>query len=447
MFPLVDIMCLLHSDMHFLHFSLLLFTGDVHAAAPLSLAVPEETTASSKASLAEKGEGLSVGHETPTSILESLPAEDTSTNRLPDVHDMTVENTELTKSASEEAPDYQDLSLSQDEQLLDRKKTALQTAKAQQPRLRGHAPQAGKVPGKKVFSRTNKLTGRPDEKEVRHKKERKRASKSVFDEGHNARREDEDQMKLAALSKNVEVSDVNPLAGKRRYSENKLISFRKQQTKVTKGTPDNQVHRPGARTKTRFPQRRPRGKEDAVERSKVSATSVLEEQNLSRDAEATTEHKIEAPIGNSAQTSASQNSVDGDERVLKKEGTDDIEFLMKKAVRGAALNAVIIQYLVDEARKKDRDADGLLEQQINNLNALAVKFMRFNKDMKEAVEKARDNPELQNQLVNYWLDHLVAQQLVIFKTFDPSTLNVEPKLTQSVPPLSLEKDLPLSYPN
>ncbi|KFH01419.1 hypothetical protein TGVAND_265030 [Toxoplasma gondii VAND] len=446
MFPLMDIMCLLHGYMHFLHFSLLLFTDAVHAAAPLSLVVPEETAASSKASLAEKGEELSVVHETPTSILESLPAENTSTNRLPDVHDMTVENTELTKRASDEAPDYQDLSLSQDEDLLDRKKTTLQTGKAQQPRLRGHAPQAGKVPGKKVFSRTNKLTDSPDEKEVTHKKERKRGhtSKSRFDKGHNVRPEDGDRVKLSALSHDVKVSDVNPLVRKRRYSDNKLISFRKQQPKATQGTPDNKVHHPGARTKTRFAQRRPRGKEDAVERSKVSATPVLEEQNLSSDAEATTEHKITAPMGNSAQTSA---SVDEGDRVLKKEETDDIEFLMKKAVRGAALNAVIIQYLVDEARKKDTDAEGLLEQQINNLNALAVKFMRFNKDMKEAVEKARDNSELQNQLVNYWLNHLVAQQLVIFKTFDPSTLNVEPKLTQSIQPLSLEKDLSLSSPN
>ncbi|CBZ50945.1 conserved hypothetical protein [Neospora caninum Liverpool] len=415
--------------------------GVVQAASPVRPAVAEEPTDSPGGSVAEGGERFSIEKQASTlSIPESLSANSTSTFPLPDEPDVAEDYPAGPKDASEEAPHYQDLSLSEGAELFDRKTKKLQTGKARHPRLRGHAQQAysGKLGRKGLFSQNEKSTDHHDEEAFTHKKDRKRehATKSVVGEGKNVLREDEAHTRLSALSKNAGVPERGSLARKRRPADTKLFPIGKtQSTNDTQNILGKEKHRRGTPAKN-VSHGQSRGKEQTVG-SKISA-AVVEEKLLdfSSEADATREETPKKSIEHSTQLSGSNSYVDRDAGVHQEESTGDIEFLIKKAVRGAALNAVIIQYLVDEARKGDTDTKGLLEQQVNNLNSLAVKFMKFNRDMKEAVDNASDNPELQTQLVTYWLNHIIAQQLVIFRTLDPAMLKLEPKLTQSHQPSS-----------
>ncbi|PHJ20609.1 hypothetical protein CSUI_005563 [Cystoisospora suis] len=95
----------------------------------------------------------------------------------------------------------------------------------------------------------------------------------------------------------------------------------------------------------------------------------------------------------------------------------DVAHLVRKAIQGAALNAVLIQFFVDKARQQEADPDEL-EKMIDTLNNMAVQYTRFNAEMKAAVERASSKPLLQKTLVVYWLEHIVAQQMVMFKVFD-----------------------------
>lgn len=95
----------------------------------------------------------------------------------------------------------------------------------------------------------------------------------------------------------------------------------------------------------------------------------------------------------------------------------DVAHLVRKAIQGAALNAVLIQFFVDKARQQEADPDEL-EKMIETLNNMAIQYTRFNAEMKAAVERASSKPLLQKTLVVYWLEHIVAQQMVMFKVFD-----------------------------
>lgn len=95
----------------------------------------------------------------------------------------------------------------------------------------------------------------------------------------------------------------------------------------------------------------------------------------------------------------------------------DLEHLVEKAVQGAALNAVLIQFFVDKARQQESDPNDL-EKMIDTLNNMAIQYTRFNAEMKAAVEGAKSKPLLQKTLAVYWLEHIVAQQMVMFKVFD-----------------------------
>ncbi|PFH36642.1 hypothetical protein BESB_048340 [Besnoitia besnoiti] len=116
------------------------------------------------------------------------------------------------------------------------------------------------------------------------------------------------------------------------------------------------------------------------------------------------------------------------DRFTRIQEANGIEFWMGKAVRSAALTAATIQHFIDETRRKASASEAYLEQHINVVNSLAARFMRFNNEMRLAIEKAADYPDLQKQMAVYWLEHIIVQQLLIFREIRVAVLGQQPTL-------------------